>query len=336
MNANRIEFLLTGHLNKSNSLDEQTELEALVNSNLNDPDFLTGIAAVWRKHQPGEFMSQELSDHILSRILQHIEDPASTVESKKRTGVLWLAWAAAILIIMGIGIYFKNSGSPSATAELAEGKSKSVPFNRYISLPDGSTVILQAGSSLTYNGNFKGNTREVSLLGEAYFDITKDTSRPFIIHTGEVQTIVLGTAFNIKAWPEQKNITISVTRGKVKVARKAQLLAILTANQQVVYHPGQDKEELKNVDANELVTDWTKKDMVFNVISFEKIAEMLMNRYDVKIQFANPKMRKCDLRANFSGTESLEHVLSVLCKVLGADYHKINDKQIVIEGNDCG
>ena len=75
----------------------------------------------------------------------------------------------------------------------------SVSYIRYITLPDNSSVVLHAGSKLQYPVSFNGNSREVTLWGEAYFDITSNLAKPFIIHTGKVKTTVLGTAFNIKS-----------------------------------------------------------------------------------------------------------------------------------------
>src|SRR5690606_2859673 len=90
--------------------------------------------------------------------------------------------------------------------------------HRLLHLPDGSTVIVGVGSKLNYPSSFDSlRTREVYLEGQAYFDIRHNPQKPFIIHTGKVATTVLGTSFNIKAWPEDQDITVTVTRGKVRV-----------------------------------------------------------------------------------------------------------------------
>lgn len=205
-------------------------------------------------------------------------------------------------------------------------------YNRYITLSDGSTVILHAGSKLDYPVSFTGNTREVNLTGEGYFDV-QHSDKPFIIHTGNVKTTVLGTAFNIKAYAGEKNIIVSVTRGKVKVEDEKKLLAVLNPDEQVVYHiPASSAEQMEVKTAS--VVNWIKEDMVFEAASFSSIAEVLDRRYQVNISFRNPAMEQCLITASFSGTESLEKILTYLCTVRNASYIMENGK-IIIEGRGC-
>ena len=104
---------------------------------------------------------------------------------------------------------------------------------KYILLPDSTQVWLNAGSTLDYPEHFDEATREVTLVGEAYFDVKHAAEHPFIIHTGQIQTTVLGTAFNINAYTDRSNIQVSVSRGKVKVSRGDQLIAMLVKGQEV-------------------------------------------------------------------------------------------------------
>jgi ferric-dicitrate binding protein FerR (iron transport regulator) len=144
----------------------------------------------------------------------------------------------------------------------------------------------------------------------------------------------LGTAFNIKAYPGQKNVIVSVTRGKVKVEDSTRLLAVLIPDQQINYNLVNAKAEQYKVNANMVVTDWTKQDMLFDEISFASVVEILKKRYDVNIRFSKDALAKCLVRASFDGTERLEKVLTVLCKVLG-DSYSIDGHTIVIEGEGC-
>ncbi|ASZ13363.1 FecR domain-containing protein [Chitinophaga pendula] len=206
-------------------------------------------------------------------------------------------------------------------------------YSRYITLPDGSRVVLRAGSRLSYPPAFTGSIREVRLSGEAYFDIKPDSARGFVIHTGRVRTTVLGTSFNIKAYPDAEEITVSVTRGKVRVEDDKQVLAVLTRDQQVVYNT------LRSLSARQVVTaatqlDWTREDMIFESISFDDIATILHKRYSVSIRFANEGLRHCLIRASFTGTESLAEVLDVICGVRNASY-KIDGQEVLIDGQPC-
>ena len=92
-------------------------------------------------------------------------------------------------------------------------------ISEYI-LPDGSVVALNSNSKLVFPSNFKGNTREVTIYGEAFFDVKPDASKPFIINAGNAQVKVLGTSFNVKAYPENETVEVVVATGKVQVSGK--------------------------------------------------------------------------------------------------------------------
>lgn len=242
----------------------------------------------------------------------------------------WAAVFIGLLLAAGI-VYYLLPGifhQRNAAREIAQSS-----YSRYITLPDGSRVVLRAGSRLSYPAAFTGDIREVRLSGEAYFDIKPDSAKGFIIHTGRVRTTVLGTSFNIKAYPEAEEITVSVTRGKVRVEDDKQVLAVLTRDQQVVYNT------VRSVSAQQAVAaatqlDWARQDMIFESISFDDIATILNKRYGVYIRFANDGLRYCLIRASFTGTESLEEVLEVICGVRNASY-KIDGQQVLIDGRPC-
>ena len=289
---------------------------------------------------------EELKEKIFNSLDKEIRDESATIpfRKSKRVGSWRIAAAAAAVLIVGIGI-LKWTRNNKEEPPLAKSNTyntentvldKTTDYTRHLTLPDGSTVILNANSKLDLSGNFSGNTREVILVGEAYFDIKHDEKKPFIIHTGEIKTIVLGTAFNINAYPDAKKITISVTRGKVRVENNKKILAVLTPDQQVTCNVSAADAEQQPVNATAVVTDWTKQDMVFEDVSFEKIVQLLNRRYGVDISFNNPALRNCTIKAFFNGTESLEKVLDVLCIISNATYVTTDSKTIIVDGKGCG
>ncbi|WP_163024732.1 FecR family protein, partial [Pseudomonas viridiflava] len=106
---------------------------------------------------------------------------------------------------------------------------KSGNEHQKVNMPDGSTVILNNNSSISYPKVF-GVKRAVTLTGVGYFDIRHDLKKSFTVHTGNLSTVVLGTAFNIKAYDRDHEISVTVTRGKVSVLDSNAALAILTPN----------------------------------------------------------------------------------------------------------
>lgn len=245
--------------------------------------------------------------------------------------------AASILIIFFMGVYQwsmrKTNHSDSRFIGEEQVAAASTDYTRFIVLPDSSTVILHSGSKLEYPEGFTGKNREVNLYGEAYFDVSHRPEQPFVIHTGTIKTTVLGTAFNIKY--DHEGVTVSVTRGKVRVEDKIKTLAILTPDQQVQYKVKEDTSSLQIVNASDVVTDWTKEEMVFNGITFEEIVKILELRYGVALLFENDSLKKCSIRASFSGTETLEQVLNVLSLLRNGSYERMKDGSILLKGSGC-
>jgi ferric-dicitrate binding protein FerR (iron transport regulator) len=269
-------------------------------------------------------------------------DPGQAIARPVRI-LHWWKVAAAVVVIAGgafvWGAARHRRERPAVAvvhAPAHKEAKKRVDFIRDFTLPDGTHVVLQTGGRLDYPSHFAGRVREVSLSGEAYFEVAEDVSRPFIIHTGRVRTTVLGTAFNIRALPEDKEIVVSVTAGRVKVEDNRKLLAVLTSNQQVKYQPVSAAVSRDSVNAASLVTDWTKQEMAFDGQSFEEVAEILGRRYGVDIRFKKEGLKKCSIKAFFNGTETLENVLNTLCTISNTSYSRTDENTVVLDGENVG
>jgi len=275
----------------------------------------------------------------LERRLRHIFDDAAahTVRKHLRLQTWRLAAAACIVLTLSVGLYRlilrPLPSQNNVVTRVALSETPLAGYTRHITLPDGSSVVLHAGGKLGYPTEFKGGAREVTLSGEAYFDIVHNPAKPFVIHTGKVRTTVLGTAFNIKS--DEKQVIVSVTRGKVKVERGSETLAVLTRDQEIQYNVPKAVRVTHTVNAVTIVTDWTKEDMVFNGISFEEIAGLLSKRYGVPVQFTNESLKKCKIRASFSGTETLEQVSTVLSAIRNGSFEQLKDGTILFNGEGC-
>lgn len=284
---------------------------------------------------PGDETEEQLHNRIYDGIkaaLQAGEDPRAVPMHQ------WWKVAAAVVVIAAGALIWRatRSGEPgpaiAATQPTAhQTAEKPAGFIRHFTLPDGTHVVLQTGGRLDYPKQFTGNVREVSLSGEAYFDVAQDGSKPFVIHTGRIRTTVLGTAFNIRALPDDKEIVVSVTTGKVKVEDNQKLLAVLTSNQQVKYQPISAAVARDSVNAASLVTDWTKQEMAFDGQTFEEVAEKLGKRYGVDIRFKKDALKKSTIKVFFDGTETLETVLNRMCTISNSSYSIIDAKTVVLD-----
>jgi ferric-dicitrate binding protein FerR (iron transport regulator) len=109
--------------------------------------------------------------------------------------------------------------------------------NRAIYLPDGSVAVIYEGSQLSFPSTFEGmQRREVDLVGEAFFDVKEDSSKKFIIHTEDLMTAVLGTAFSIEAYPDNDYILVNEIRGRVEVLNKYKTFGVLAKGDELIYN----------------------------------------------------------------------------------------------------
>lgn len=206
-----------------------------------------------------------------------------------------------------------------------------------IRLPDGTAVTLNHNSKLDYPNTFNGKTREVYLYGEAFFDVKHDPLKPFIVHTGNVITRVLGTAFNIKAYDNEENIAVTVSRGKVQVQKNNEdkVFGLLVAGDQLTVDKKEDKALQTKVDVSGIL-QWKTKDLVFDDKTIDEASVIISNYFGVEIHFANESLRKCRFTASFNGSDDdLKQVLDVMTVLTGSTWTK-DDKEIIwIGGKGC-
>jgi ferric-dicitrate binding protein FerR (iron transport regulator) len=251
------------------------------------------------------------------------------------------AAAAVIAVILTIGIFFQYGRSPKkevASNQITPPKktrSDVQEENRLIFLPDGSRVIVNSGSRLNYPSSFDGRkTREVYLEGQAFFDIQHNDKKPFIVHTGNLQTVVLGTAFNIKAIPGDKEITVTVTRGKVKVKDERRVLGIITPNQEIRYDRQKEIAVMKTVKDDHYL-DWKNNELLFDNVTVAEAAKMLEEEYNVTIMINDSAIHSQRFTTTFPKNENLDQALKSICEFNGVTYRYDNTNNatvIIIDG----
>ncbi|WP_435139648.1 FecR family protein [Formosa sp. A9] len=202
-----------------------------------------------------------------------------------------------------------------------------------IALSDETLVHLNAGSSLRYPVNFiAGQPREVYLSGEGYFNVTKDTAHPFIVHADAVNVKVLGTSFNVSAYPKASNIETVLVEGAVQLFKNE------TPDQKTVLEPGYMAESKKTESAigitkvnTALYTSWISGDLIFKKTPFTKMLDCLERSYDVKIINNNENLNALNFNASFNvNIESISDIMEILSEMQSFKY-TIKDKIILIE-----
>lgn len=277
--------------------------------------------------------------------------------NKKRRRLLW---AGAVMIATAAIVFFTISGgtkqnTPAEKIAQSEVSTKNGSRTK-IQLPDGSTVWLNSSSKLVYNNeNFGVGVREVSLVGEAYFDVVKNPNKPFIIHTAKMDIRVLGTAFNVKCYPGEKTTETSLIRGSVEITLKdRQDKIIMKPNDKLILNNDEGKPVKKNnmnpkdlvVEKNNPIiefahvthypsdssivveTGWVENRLIFSGESLEEIAKKMERWYGVTIVIANEKLKKELLTGSFA-SETFYQALNALQLTTAFNY-KVNKNIITI------
>jgi ferric-dicitrate binding protein FerR (iron transport regulator) len=211
-------------------------------------------------------------------------------------------------------------------------------------LPDGSKVTLAPESELRFSKSFDESQREVYLEGEAFFNVLRDTARPFLVYTNQVVTKVLGTSFVVKALKEESDITVAVRTGKVSVytdpdhnvkMADGSKEIILTPNQQVVYNKEENTIARMIVDSpQKIIPEEEVKRMRFEDVPVSEILAAIEKVYGVDIIYDEEVFASCILTTSISDGD-LYNRLEAICQAIDATFHT-EENTIVVTGSGCG
>ncbi len=206
----------------------------------------------------------------------------------------------------------------------AEMTSTAVGERKRVKLEDGSVVWLNAASRLSYPRRFTGSVREVTLEGEAFFDIARNADQPFVIKSGALKTTVLGTSFNIRAYLEDKTMSVAVVTGKVKV-NSAEAELHLEPNQQAVFDKKHHKlDKRQEMFVSEMVS-WKEGMLRFRNTTFPEVATVLKRTRGVDIRY-DRHLENCPIiHADFDENDSLENILGTLMMAVNGSVEKTDD-----------
>jgi len=261
----------------------------------------------------------------------------------------WAA-AAAVLILIVSTLYYNRHTTTTDTIASTTGDTAAATDSKpttqlqaritgthtykgrqWLHLPDGTTVLLNDNSHLQYDSTFGIDTRTVTLTGEAYFDVKHDEKHPFHVRSGKIDTQVLGTAFNINAFPGQKNVTVTVRRGRVRVSNTKKELAVLTPRQQLSVNAINTRQATTTTIDPDKAIAWTKDFIIFEDMNIAEVAATLSTKYGVSVNYNwTGPIEDCRLNAAFIHGENLEQILTVISKVFHGTYTKKDDGNILI------
>jgi transmembrane sensor len=337
MDQARLLYLFQRYVDDMCSDAEKQELMQTLAQPASDEALQALMDKLWEELPENGKLSAEKTERILERILPASHPHFAQPFQKQRTLFSpWMKVAAAVALALLAGaVWYGNTPLKNESQSIAQASQPSASEHQFLKLPDGSTVVLNAGSHLEYPSSFDGTgRREVLLRGEGYFDIKHDATKPFIVRTGNLTTTVLGTAFNIKAYDDEENITVTVTRGKVQVSDEGRTLGVITPNQQITFDKLDRQSQQRSVDSNNAIA-WKSHDIFFDDITLQEAAAQLEARFHVNIRFENEKTGHCRFTATFLNGEDLDQILHIICEFNGANYVRDAAGNMLIKGDGC-
>lgn len=315
-----IENLIFGYF--LHELTEEKEKELLIWLN-DDPShelLLSKMADWWGIAHTPRFNSNMRSN--FETYFGHLLDQDKDI--KKISGINWSRWrniAAIGLLIVSVGSISFYAGRISVLSNTEDILTEQQIFSEVVTplgstskivLPDGSVVWVNAGSTLTYNYDYNKATREVNLLGEAYFEVTHDPLRPFIVKSEELDIKVVGTSFNVKAYQNEESVNVSLVTGTINVhinngAVESEEVT-LSPDRMLSFNKDSNSVEIIPIEGKDAMA-WTSGRVKFTEQPFVKIVKDLERKFSVSIRIESERLKKETYSGSFSPNHTLDQIL---------------------------
>lgn len=347
MNQERFWSLLSKKMAGEASPEELDELQDLIAQHPDWQYAIQSIQDIWNIRPELDTLKAESAFDIhLNRMnrqnigFEDLTETDTIINMSRPRSRRWYFAAAAILILALGWVGFRQL-SGNAAPQLAKMRQVNEISTRpgsktRVELPDGSIVWLNAGSKLTYNKDFNQQLREVSLTGEAFFDVAKNKEKPFIIHTSTINVKVLGTVFNVKAYPQDKKTETSLIRGSVEITIRSRPddKIILSPSEKLIVENGNARLEKQKdglikttetspniislnritvnpIDSTIAETEWVNNRMVFRDEAFEDLVVQMQRWYNINIEIRDESLKNKRLSGTFE-SETVTQALDAL------------------------
>ncbi len=251
-------------------------------------------------------------------------------------GIRWLSAAAAAFLVVGLSWWFLRSESaseripamrePAAYVEVVTG----VRQVKKLVLPDSSTVWVSALSKLRIPERFDQGARALFLdEGEAFFDVTPDPAKPFLVHSRGITTQVLGTAFNVSAYERLGSVSVTVQHGMVRVSdqRDRVLAGTLTAAQQLTYHPQSQAHRIGEAPGE--AAAWREGVFPLANATFDEVSAVISRLYGVETKAAHQRVASQRYSLVVRSTHRLDETMRILCSIHENQYRRAGNEVII-------
>lgn len=312
MNTNRLNELFSKYIGNSLNEKEETEFFSALDNPKNKEQFENLFEALWETEWQAN--DKRLDKQSLARINRTLK---KLPRRKHHPYLPWLAAACVSLLLTATYVLHQFYSRQGETVSVLAQN-----YLEYVSLPDGTLVILKKGSQLRYNTSF-AEKRTLQLEGEAFFDVVQDVNHPFLVQTRYLTTQVLGTAFSINTFGNNEQVIL--LRGKVRVA-SPNGSAILTTNRQAIYV----NNKLRDLPINAAdATAWSSDSFHIENQPLLHLTNLLGTRFGKEIIFKEEKMKDYLITTTFSMKDSFKSIMDVVSLVNHVEWRMQGDKVLI-------
>ncbi len=267
--------------------------------------------------------------------------PPAVAQKKRKSfnGIIRYGVAASLAIFASFAAYYlAKSRSQLAETEVVYTFRKAANGKvMQITLADSSIIWLNAGSQVSYPKDFHAQkTRNIKLVGEAFFDVTHNEKQPFVVESGNLKTVVYGTSFNVSSYKNSRQSSVTVKSGKVGVLLINDSLnkpTMLLPGNRLVYHRDNGTIEQINIYQDE-VAPWLNGDLIFDEATPQEVFAALSRKFNVDFSFNEAGFEGCKLTAKFPN-QSLETILTALSASLHIKVNQHGKTIKIIGGQPC-
>ena len=288
-----------------------------------------------------ENLKFEVYQSLINKIKRQKEVPSPIKPSITKRDFLTRALKVAASVVIMVGLtYLLYQFGKEKIKQQPEGflmTKTTLPGQKsLVTLEDGSRIRLNSGSSITFPQSFNSSgVRNVELTGEAFFEVTEDPDKPFIVKTGDLHTKVIGTSFNINAYAENSHIAVTVATGIVQVAHYEDTLTSVTLSksEQAIYNIAQEELNQQEVSLDRYLA-WKENTIRFDDIPLSEAIIILERWFGVTIEFEHAQLGACFISGVYQN-DKLSNILESLKFINGVEYEFKSEDKILIKGNIC-
>lgn len=319
------ETILMSYLLGELSQEKRMEVEKWIDASSENEKEYKDFTRIWELS-----LFQPSPEFNADKAWENVETKLNKPKSSFRP---WMAIAASIALLLAS--YYIITDKKIYVHEIATSSQTNSD-----TLKDGSILILNEFSSITYTDDFNKTKREINLKGEAFFEITSNPNKEFVIHLNQSSVTVLGTSFNIKSYDKEETISVYVKTGIVRYeyisddSSQSTLSIDLKAGEKVIYNKRDcTLIKINEEDVMQANNYWVDKKLNFESIRMENVFKVLEAVYNVNITYDNKRIGNCLLTAQFDNT-NISSILEVLATTFDLEIEKSNNSYI-IKGIGC-